>query len=87
VFWSWCFVQNVFGIDCPGCKLGRSVSELLQGHIQQSIVLHPMGIVLVVAVLNFWWWRKLQLSHASRQVVSHSVLAGFLIPWVIGFFI
>lgn len=61
--------------------------HLLQGHFAESIALHPMGVVIVLGALNFWWWRRVALTDFSRRLVSHGLLAGFLIPWMFGFFI
>src|ERR1043165_4761974 len=38
-----CFFHRMTGIPCPGCGLTRSVLALLQGHVHDSIRLHPFG--------------------------------------------
>jgi hypothetical protein len=36
---------------CPGCGLGRSLTQLLHGHIQKSIHYHWLGIPALVIIL------------------------------------
>lgn len=45
-------VIGLFGFDfCPGCGLGRSLSLLFHGLVQQSMQTHPLGI-FAVAILS-----------------------------------
>lgn len=36
---------------CPGCGLGRSVSAILNGNIQQSFYYHYLGIPALIIIL------------------------------------
>lgn len=59
---------------CPGCGLGRSVSFLLHGNVQQSIHAHPLGVfgVLVltyrIADLQSWRWLRRRVSDAGASL-------------------
>jgi hypothetical protein len=42
-----------FGYDfCPGCGLGRSISWLFHGSLQNSVSLHPLGIVVLAVLVH-----------------------------------
>lgn len=36
-----CFYKNIFGVDCPGCGMQRSLIELLKGNFVESFLLYP----------------------------------------------
>ena len=42
-----CSFHSITGLPCPGCGLTRSVLALLQGHVKDSLLLHPFGPVLL----------------------------------------
>ncbi|TAL67970.1 MAG: DUF2752 domain-containing protein [Bacteroidetes bacterium] len=43
---------HFFGIEwCPGCGLGRSISYLLHGHIEQSFQSHWFGPLAFIIIL------------------------------------
>jgi hypothetical protein len=47
-----CPIKNA-GFDfCPGCGLGKSVSFLFHGDLQESFNTHPLGIFAVI-ILSF----------------------------------
>lgn len=55
---SLCPLENM-GFDwCPGCGLGRSISYLLHGELQQSIEMHWLGIPALMVL----WYRIFILS-------------------------
>ncbi|MGC8864831.1 MAG: DUF2752 domain-containing protein [Bacteroidales bacterium] len=37
--------------NCPGCGLGRSIMLALNGHMAESICMHPLGL-LAIALLS-----------------------------------
>ncbi len=52
-----CPVQ-LLGFDfCPGCGLGRAVALALNGHFNQSLATHPLGIFAIIVLL----YRSIQL--------------------------
>ena len=83
----WCFVKAFVGMDCPACGLARSVLALFKGHLAESVAWHPMGVLVVLWLMNLWWWRRFELSPFNRQLISHGVLIGFFVPWICKFLI
>ncbi len=47
-----CISKQVFGIDCPGCGLQRSVALLLQGEFEASFLMYP-GLLPMLALFGF----------------------------------
>ncbi|WP_124981093.1 DUF2752 domain-containing protein [Nonlabens xiamenensis] len=58
---SWmlpCMSKQMFGMDCPGCGIQRSISLLLQGNIVDSFLMYPglfPGIFLFVFLIFDWF--------------------------------
>lgn len=40
------------GLSCPLCGMTRSIARLLAGDVQQSLILHPLGLVAFVALVS-----------------------------------
>ncbi len=38
-------------MDCPGCGMQRSIIALFRGHIYESFLLHPAGILVIAMLL------------------------------------
>ena len=53
---SVCLIKNVTGFACPSCGTTRSVKLLLQGKVQESLLMNPFGILiaLIMAIVPFW---------------------------------
>ena len=47
-----CISKQVFGIDCPGCGLQRSVALLLRGEFAASLLMYP-GLLPMMALFGF----------------------------------
>jgi len=55
-----CSWKESFGIECPTCGFQRSLIELIQGDIVESVCLFPVTIPLLITVLIliFHLWFK-----------------------------
>ena len=49
--WKGCLMKQVFHIPCPACGSTRAIVALLYGHLQESLIWNPLGIVLFVLLL------------------------------------
>ena len=47
-----CPLRTLTGIPCPLCGMTRSVCAMLTGHLRESLVLNPLGVVAVAVA--FW---------------------------------
>jgi hypothetical protein len=45
-----CAFHWMTGIPCPGCGLTRSILALMQGRLEDSLLLHPMGPLLFLGL-------------------------------------
>ena len=48
IHYTCCPLKNAGWDFCPGCGLGKSISLLFHGFLQQSLQTHPLGIFGVV---------------------------------------
>lgn len=73
---TWCPLANL-GIQwCPGCGLGRSITQLFHGNIAESLKLHWFGIpalliicMRVVTLLKLECNRKFNLKNTEEDYV------------------
>jgi len=42
-----CFSKQIFGFDCPGCGLQRSVVLLFQGNLAEAFYMYPAIFTLI----------------------------------------
>jgi uncharacterized membrane protein len=48
---------------CPGCGLGRSITQLFHGHVQESMHYHWLGIPAVLII----GWRVIVLGNVQLK--------------------
>lgn len=58
-----CSFKELFGIDCPGCGLQRSVIALLKGDLVESFLLYPA----LLPVLGMFFFLALHLLIRFRN--------------------
>ena len=46
-----CFYKSLFGVECPGCGMQRSIIALLRGEFVESFKLYPALISTVVMLV------------------------------------
>ena len=80
---SFCVWHLLWGIDCPGCGLVRSLVALVLGRFEESVVLHPLGIPLFLWLVNLWWLKKIKWSKEGQQAIGWSILVSLFVPWVV----
>jgi len=53
---SVCIFKNAGFTFCPGCGLGRSITQLFNGDVLESLRTHPLGVgavvILTVRIVN-----------------------------------
>lgn len=80
-----CLSKQVFGVDCPGCGLQRSVALLLEGDLVGSFWMYPgllpmlslFGFLALNRVLSFKRANTIIIGLAGTTVVA--ILANFII--------
>lgn len=83
-----CLNKKLFGIDCPGCGLQRSVLLLLKGEFVAAFYMYPaiyallpLGAVLVAnrfVALKFYNFLVVALSFASVFLILTNYILKFV---------
>lgn len=88
-----CLFRWVFGVDCPGCGITRSVMALLNGDVIGAFRLHPAGplVVSLIAIIVAYLllalftrfrgleWRKEVQAFTGIEMLAFSAL---VIGWI-----
>lgn len=61
-----CLFHRFFGIDCPGCGMGRALIFLVQGRFQDAWTMHPFAPLLVAGAM-LWAFLPLEILGQIRQ--------------------
>ena len=79
-----CFNMQLFGIECPGCGLQRSVVHLLRGEFLESLHQYPALplLVLTVAVLGFHLAKGSAQSLLLLKILYFASLTVILINYI-----
>jgi hypothetical protein len=47
-----CLFRNMTGLPCPSCGSTHAVIALLHGNVAQSLLCHPLGIVIFLTMIS-----------------------------------
>jgi hypothetical protein len=92
---SMCLSKSMFGIDCPGCGLTRSLLCFFQGDFANSLALHRVGWIMAVAVVlqfpyRIWALVRKQdypLGKRFPEVFGFILIVLLIGNWLVGFFL
>lgn len=59
--WPGCLFKQLFHIPCPACGSTRAIIALYQGHLEESLLLNPNGILLTLLMLLIPIWILLDM--------------------------
>ncbi|QEH34198.1 hypothetical protein OJF2_27330 [Aquisphaera giovannonii] len=87
-----CMSRSLFGVDCPGCGLTRSVIRASRGDWSGSWRTHHLGILFLVVLLIQVPYRLAALRRPARPIVpprwqdamSYALIALLIGNWLIG---
>ena len=51
-----CFFKSVTSVPCPACGTTRSVVTLLEGNMNNAIMINPFGILAIVLLITLPPW-------------------------------
>lgn len=88
-----CAVKMFLGLDCPGCGITRSLTQLTHAHLRESIRMHPLGIFLALW-LCYMFLREIAalirgkalpslLSRKAKDVLIVIVTSALIGQWLI----
>lgn len=78
-----CFSKQIFGLDCPGCGLQRSVALLLKGDLTSSFLMYP-GLFPMMALFGFIALNRLVPFRQANGITT--VLAGITVLTILTHF-
>lgn len=90
---SMCLSKSLFGVECPGCGLTRSLLCFFHGDFANSLALHRMGWVMAVAVLLQFPYRitalvrkqDYPLGKRIPEVFGYTLIFLLVANWILGF--
>ncbi|MDT0540782.1 DUF2752 domain-containing protein [Croceitalea sp. P059] len=80
-----CFSKQLFGIDCPGCGLQRSILLLLNGEFIAAFKMYPAIYPLLALACVILLNKIMGLKYATQMIMGLSISSVALI--LINFFI
>lgn len=74
-----CLNKTLFGFDCPGCGIQRSLAQLVQGEFIAAFKMYPAIYTLLFfggfILLN----TKMSFKHAQKTILILAILNVFII--------
>ena len=74
-----CLNKTLFGFDCPGCGIQRSLAQLVQGEFIAAFKMYPAIYTLLFfggfILLN----TKMSFKHAQKKILILAILNVFII--------
>lgn len=89
---SWmlpCMSKQLTGMDCPGCGIQRSISFLVQGHIEDSFLMYPglfPGMFLFLFLIFDWFVDVKygeQIKLWTTMITIGTILTSFIVKMLI----
>lgn len=82
-----CMSKTMFGIECPGCGLQRSVALLLEGEFWAAFKMYP-AIYAIIALFGFLIYDylfKVKYSNRINMVLMILAVGLILINYILKF--
>ena len=74
-----CFSKKIFGVDCPGCGIQRSVALILQGEFVAAFKMYP-GIYTLILLFGFLLVNNFYtIKHSNKIIITLTISTVFLI--------
>ncbi len=51
-----CMFKKITGLPCPSCGATRAIITLLKGHWEDSLLINPLGVLLLLSLFIFPVW-------------------------------
>nr|WP_136467443.1 DUF2752 domain-containing protein [Allomuricauda onchidii] len=80
-----CLNKKLFGIDCPGCGMQRSVHLLFEGEFLAAFKMYPAiyPIVMLLTFLVANLFIKFKLAHQIKLTLMLLVAATIILNYII----
>jgi len=74
-----CLNKQLFGLDCPGCGLQRSVLLLFSGQFSAAFQMYPAIYTLIPLFGIIFLNRIFNLKYGSKFIIGLSIISGVII--------
>lgn len=83
-----CLNKKIFGVECPGCGIQRSVSLLFQGEFVASFKMYPAiyAIILLLGFLLIDTFFTIKHSNKITIFLLIAIISLILINYILKFF-
>ena len=80
-----CLNKKLFGIDCPGCGMQRSVHLLLQGEFVAAFKMYPAiyPLMLLLAFLVSTIFIKFKFAYQTKLILMLTTAGAILVSYLI----
>jgi hypothetical protein len=86
-----CWSRSLFGMQCPGCGLTRSLIYLAHGDWRASLAMHRLGIVMALAILaqlpyctvGILWKNDYPLGRRFATIVAWALVLLLMGNWLL----
>lgn len=79
-----CFTKKIFGIDCPGCGLQRSLVLLLKGDFSGAFHMYPAvyPMLLLFTFLALDYFKSIKFSNFIKTTLISATVGAILINYI-----
>lgn len=74
-----CLNKSIFGLECPGCGIQRSVLLLFDGNFVEAFKMYPAIYTLFPLLAFLLWDNFFPLKHANRIIITLATISVALI--------
>ncbi|PCJ98473.1 MAG: hypothetical protein COA50_02030 [Flavobacteriaceae bacterium] len=74
-----CLNKRIFGIECPGCGLQRSMAFLLKGDFLEAFKMYPAIYTLILLFSFLMINNFVKIKHANKIIIGLSISSVVLI--------
>ena len=80
-----CLNKKLFGLDCPGCGMQRSVQLLLQGEFAAAFKMYPAiyPLMLLLVFLISTLFMKFKFAHQIKLILMLTTAGAILVSYLI----
>jgi len=67
-----CLNKKMFGIECMGCGLQRSISLVLQGELKEAFFMYPAvySLIVLFGVITFSFFKSFKYSNKIITILA-----------------